>query len=153
MEKDQCKIFLFSLLHGTLFTLMYDFSSSSYSEVQPMMSLILLQMLHLEKRRMKERERGREKEGNVQHRLVCIINKSSTSFETSGFAGQCRTGRGVLCFVWWSVEVAPFTCSCSVTAPLEKQIALCVWVCVCPHSTLTMAGAPVTRDHVMQACH
>lgn len=62
MEKDQSKIFIFSLLHGTLFTLMYDFSSSSYSEVQPMMSLILLQMLHLEKKRMKEREGGGEKE-------------------------------------------------------------------------------------------
>lgn len=61
---------------------------------------------------------------------LCIINKSSTSFETSGLAGQCRTGRGVLCFVWWSVEVVPFTCSCSVTAPLEKQITLCVCACV-----------------------
>lgn len=113
---------------------MYDFSSSSYSKVQPMMSLILLQMLHLEKKRMKERERGREKEWERKKEMcstdLCIINKSSTSFETSGLAGQCRTGRGVLCFVWWSVEVVPFTCSCSVTAPLEKQITLCVCVCV-----------------------
>lgn len=67
----------------------------------------------------------------MRHRLVCIINKTSTSFETSGFAGQCRTGCGVLSFIWWSVEVAPFTCSCSVTARLEKQITLCVRACVC----------------------
>lgn len=124
----------------------------SYPEVKTLMSLILLQNLHLEKRKKREWEREGRK-GNVQHWVVCIINKKQHFIWNFKVWWAAQDGPWSALLVWWSVEVAHFTCSCSVTAPLEKQITLCMHVCLCAclSSTLTMVLATMTRNCMTQA--